>query len=85
MDRYSRLLLDDLDRFLIEVLTDPERERDFYSTTSPEDMVRLARTNGFLVAAEDFYSLIRTDIGESWVFGGNTRNPITHLQKVFGV
>lgn len=85
VDRSSRQLLDDLDRFLIEVLTDANQERIFYATSTPEGIVRLARTRGFQIDADDFLSLIRTDVGECWVFGGNTMNPIAHLLQVFGV
>jgi hypothetical protein len=85
VDSASRPLLDALDHFLHHVLCDPAFERVFYAATTPEEMVAMAVENGILIEADDFRALLRGGSTEFWITSGDSRNPITHLQRVFSV
>ena len=65
---------------------DPGVEQQFYSATTPDEMVDLAVGTGILICAEDFRALLRSGSTECWVLrGDDTSNPIAHLQKVFSI
>ncbi|MFZ4803276.1 MAG: hypothetical protein ACOYLI_01275 [Synechococcus lacustris] len=85
MEQSSHQLLDALDHFLHQVDGDPEFERIFYAATTPAEMVSLAVNSGILIEADDFRALLRSGSTEFWVACGDSRNPITHLQKIFKV
>ena len=49
-------------------------------------MVALAADAGILIDADDFLALLRSGSTERWeVRGGDSDNPIVHLQRVFSV
>lgn len=77
--------LDALDHFLHQVDGDPAVETVFYAATTPAEMVELAVNGGILIDADDFRALLRSGSTEYWISSGYSRNPISHLQKVFGV
>lgn len=86
MDCSSLPLLDALDHFLYRLDGDPELGREFYASTTPEEMVVLAEHCGILIDADDFRALLRSGSTEFWVVGGDvTSNPVAHLQRVFSV
>ena len=59
--------------------------REFYASTTPEEMVVLAEHCGFLINADDIFSVLTSGITGFWFFGGEEgANPIVHLQHVFG-
>jgi hypothetical protein len=65
---------------------DPELGREFYASTTPEEMVVLAEHCGILIDADDFRALLRSGSTEFWVVGGDeSSNPIAHLQRFFSV
>jgi hypothetical protein len=79
-------LLDALDHFLYRMDSDPELGREFYASTTPEEMVVLAEHCGILIDADDFRALLRSGSTEFWlVRGEESANPIAHLQQVFSV
>lgn len=79
-------LLDALDHFCHQVEGDPEIEKEFYGATTPEQIVALAVESGIMIDADDFRALLRSGSTEFWlVRGGDSNNPIAHLQKIFGV
>jgi hypothetical protein len=66
--------------------SDPELGREFYASTTPEEMVVLAEHCGILIDADDFRALLRSGSTEFWlVRGEESANPIAHLQQVFSV
>jgi hypothetical protein len=82
----SQPLLDALDHLCHQVDGDPETEREFYSATTPEEMVSLAVNCGILIDADDFRALLRSGSTERWlVRGEDGTNPIVHLQRIFSV
>ena len=82
----SQPLLDALDHFCHQIDGDPEFARDFYASTTPEQLVALAVESGILIDADDFRALLRSGSTERWfVRGGDQTNPIAHLQNVFHV
>jgi len=86
VDCSSLPLLDALDHFLYRLDGDPELGREFYASTTPEEMVVLAEHCGILIDADDFRALLRSGSTEFWVVGGDeTSNPVAHLQRVFSV
>ena len=86
MDCSSSPLLDALDHFLYRMDGDPELAREFYASTTPEEMVVLAEHCGILINADDFRALLRSGSTEHWeVRGEDGTNPIVHLQQVFSV
>ena len=86
MDYSPAPLLDALDHFLHRMDSDPELGREFYASTTPEEMVVLAEHCGILIDADDFRALLRSGSTEFWVVGGEEgANPITHLKQVFSV
>ena len=86
MDCSSSPLLDALDHFLYRLDGDPELGREFYASTTPEEMVVLAEHCGILIDADDFRALLRSGSTEFWVVGGDeSSNPIAHLQRFFSV
>ena len=86
MDHSAAPLLDALDHFLYLMDSDPELGREFYASTTPEEMVVLAEHCGILIDADDFRALLRSGSTEFWVVGGEEgANPITHLKQVFSV
>jgi hypothetical protein len=78
-------LLDALDHFLHQVERTSEWQAVFYGADTPEQMVALAVEFGILINAEDFRALLRSGSSAYWVACQASRNPITHLQKVFGL
>lgn len=78
-------LLDALDHFLHQVESDPERQNQFYAISDADAMVALAVEFGIFVNEEDFRALLRSGSSEYWLACEASRNPITHLQRVFGV
>ncbi|MCT0216745.1 Nif11-like leader peptide family natural product precursor [Synechococcus sp. CS-1330] len=77
--------LDALDYFLYRLDTDPELGREFYASTTPEEMLELAEHCDILIDADDFRALLGGGSTEFWVVGGEEgANPIVHLQHVFG-
>ena len=86
MDCSALQLLDALDHFLYRMDSDPELGREFYASTTPEEMVDLAEHCGILIDADDFRALLRSGSTEFWVVGGEEgANPIANLQQVFSV
>ena len=86
MDSDSSPLLDALDHFLYRVEGDLEMGREFYASTTPEEMVELAEHCGILIGADDFRALLSSGSTEHWeVRGEDGTNPVVHLQQVFGV
>ena len=86
MDCSALPLLDALDHFLYRMDSDPELGREFYASTTAEEMVDLAEHCGILIDADDFRALLRSGSTEFWVVGGDVgANPIAHLQQVFSV
>lgn len=84
MDSSSQPLLDALDHFCHQVHGDPEFARLFYAADTPAQMVALAVESGILIEADDFRALLRSGSTEFWlVRGGDSNNPIAHLQRVF--
>ena len=82
----SSPLLDALDHFLYRMDGDPELGREFYASTTPEEMVDLAEHCGILIGDDDFRALLRSGSSEYWVVGGEEgANPVVHLQRVFSV
>ena len=65
---------------------EPELGREFYASTTPEEMVKLAEHCGILIGADDFRALLSSGSTEHWeVRGEDGTNPVVHLQQVFGV
>ena len=86
MDYSPAPLLDALDHFLFRMDEEPELGREFYASTTPEEMVDLAEHCGILIDADDFRALLRSGSTEFWlVRGEESANPIAHLQQVFSV
>jgi hypothetical protein len=86
VDHSAAPLLDALDHFLYRMDSDPELGREFYASTTPEEMVVLAEHCGILIDADDFRALLRSGSTEFWlVRGEESANPIAHLQQVFSV
>lgn len=86
MDSSPQPLLDALDHFCHQVDGDREFAREFYAANTPEEMVALAVEGGILIEADDFRALLRSGSTEFWlVRGGDSNNPIAHLQRVFRV
>jgi hypothetical protein len=86
VDSASQPLLDALDHLCHQVASDPEVERAFYAATTPQEMVELAVGAGIFIDANDFRALLTSGSTEFWtVRGDDQSNPITHLQRVFGV
>ena len=86
MESNSQPLLDALDHLCHQVDGDPEIEREFYSATTPEEMVALAVKCGILIDADDFHALLRSGSTERWLVRGEEgTNPIVHLQRIFSV
>lgn len=86
VDTHSHQFLDALDHLCHQVDDDPEIEHEFFDASTPEEMVALAINTGILIDADDFRALLRSGSTECWfVRGDDTKNPIAHLQKVFGV
>jgi hypothetical protein len=82
----SSPLLDVLDHFVHQMDSDPEMGREFYASTTPEEMVELAEHCGILIDADDFRALLRSGSTEHWeVRGEDGTNPVVHLQRVFRV
>ena len=78
--------LDALDHFLYRMDRDQELGREFYASTTPEEMVDLAEHCGILIDADDFCALLRSGSTEHWeVRGEDSTNPVVHLQRVFSV
>ena len=78
-------LLDVLDHFIYRMDGDPELRREFYASTTPEEMVELAERCGISIDAGDFRALLGGGSTEFWVVGGaDSANPVVHLQHVFG-
>ena len=86
VDSSSQPLLDALDHVCHQVDGDPGFARDFYAATTPAEMVALAVASGILIEADDFRALLRSGSTEFWlVRGGDSSNPIAHLQRVFRI
>jgi hypothetical protein len=86
VDSSPQPLLDALDHFCHQVDGDREFAREFYAANTPEEMVALAVEGGILIEADDFRALLRSGSTEFWlVRGGDSNNPIAHLQRVFRV
>jgi hypothetical protein len=82
----SQPLLDALDHLCHRVDSDPQIKEEFYSATTPEQLVALAVETGILIDADDFRALLRSGSTERWfVRGGDQTNPIIHLKNVFNV
>lgn len=79
-------MLDALDHFLYRVDGHSALRNQFYSASTPEEMVSLAVCSGILIDEEDFRALLRSGSTVFWIVRGDRRsNPIIHLQQVFGV
>lgn len=86
MDSSSQPLLDALDHICHQVDGDHDFARHFYTASTPEEMVDLAVACGILIDADDFRALLRSGSTEFWLIrGGDSNNPIAHLQRVFKV
>ena len=86
MDFSPTPLLDALDHFLYRMDSDPELGREFYASTTPEEMVVLAEHCGILIDADDFRALLRSGSTERWLVRGEDRtNSSVNLQKILNV
>ena len=86
MDYSPAPLLDALDHFLHRMDSDPELGREFYASTTPEEMVVLAEHCGILIDADDFRALLRSGSTERWLVRGEDRtNSSVNLQKILNV
>ena len=66
--------------------SDPELGREFYASTTPEEMVVLAEHCGILIDADDFRALLRSGSTERWLVRGEDRtNSSVNLQKILNV
>jgi len=85
MNYSSSAPLDALHHFLCRMDDDPELGREFYASTTPEEMLKLAEHCDILIEADEIFSVLRSGITGIWIFGGKEGpNPIVHLQHVFG-
>ena len=86
MDNSPAPLLDALDHFLYRMDSDPELGREFYASTTPEEMVVLAEHCGILIDADDFRALLRSGSTERWLVRGEDRtNSSVNPQKILNV
>ena len=86
MDYSPAPLLDALDHFLHRMDSDPELGREFYASTTPEEMVVLAEHCGILIDADDFRALLRSGSTERWLVRGEDRtNSSVNPQKILNV
>ena len=86
VDFASQPLLDALDHVCHLVDGDAAFARNFYRASTPGEMVALTVESGILIEADDFRALLRSGSTEFWlVRGGDSINPIAHLQRVFSI